>query len=77
MLEQLDQGNFSSLVKRETKLSFPMLRILELSHNQFTGVLPTRYFEKFNMMHWGCHKGELNYIGPVIHREDFMAEAYF
>ncbi|XP_031276223.1 receptor-like protein 34 [Pistacia vera] len=46
----------------KTRLAFPKLRILDLSHNQFTGILPTRYFEKFNMMGGKNPKGELEYI---------------
>ncbi|XP_031284781.1 receptor-like protein 54 [Pistacia vera] len=46
----------------KTRLAFPKLRILDLSHNQFIGILPTRYFEKFNMMCGKKHEGELEYM---------------
>ena len=29
----------------KTKSSFPMLRIIDLSHNEFTGILPAKFFE--------------------------------
>ncbi|XP_031284775.1 receptor-like protein 33 [Pistacia vera] len=48
--------------KPKTRLAFPKLRILDISHNQFTGILPTRYFEKFSMMCGKNHEGELEYM---------------
>ncbi|XP_031276222.1 receptor-like protein 9DC3 [Pistacia vera] len=47
----------------KTRLAFPKLRVLDLSHNQFTGILPTRYFEKFNMMCGKNNEDELDYMG--------------
>lgn len=33
-----------------TDFEFPKLRILDLSHNQFTGMLPSKYIECWNAM---------------------------
>lgn len=41
-------GPISSSSK--TKHPFPKLRILDLSHNGFTGLLPSKYFENFKAM---------------------------
>ncbi|XP_031284778.1 receptor-like protein 19 [Pistacia vera] len=56
----------------KTRVLFPKLRILDLSHNQFTGFLPTRYFENFNMMRWDNHKDYLEYMGVTIEGENFI-----
>lgn len=42
-----------------TRFPFPKLRILDLSNNEFTGVLPTRYFQNFQaMMHGNNNSAE-------------------
>ncbi|XP_031286459.1 receptor-like protein 35 [Pistacia vera] len=51
-----------SIGKSKTRLSFHKLRIIDISHNQFTGTLPTRFFEKFKMMGGKIFKGELEYL---------------
>ncbi|KAI8570860.1 hypothetical protein RHMOL_Rhmol01G0070400 [Rhododendron molle] len=41
-----------------SELSFPKLRIVDLSYNEFTGHLPTRYFENFQAMKNTTMSGE-------------------
>ncbi|XP_031252290.1 receptor-like protein 33 isoform X2 [Pistacia vera] len=50
------------------RLSFPKLRIIDISHNHFTGALPTRFYEKFNMMGGEILKGELKYLELLDNR---------
>ncbi|XP_031286460.1 receptor-like protein Cf-9 [Pistacia vera] len=52
-----------SIGKSKTRLSFCNLRIIDISHNQFTGSLPPRFFEKFNMMGGENFKG---HIPPLL-----------
>ena len=40
----------SAIASPKTKLSFPNLRIIDVSHNEFHGLLPTKYFNHFKAM---------------------------
>ena len=47
-----------------TKFSFPNLQIIDLSHNDFHGHLPTKYFIHFKaMMGKNANNGKLKYMG--------------
>ena len=50
---------------------FPKLRILDLSHNEFSGVLPRYYFENLNaMMINEDSKHEPQYLGELSYYQD-------
>ncbi|XP_031276485.1 receptor like protein 22-like [Pistacia vera] len=54
----------------EFNSSFPMLRILDLSHNNFSGRLPTRFFENLKaLMNLVEAKRKLNYIGEKYYQD--------
>ncbi|KAL5824008.1 hypothetical protein ACOSQ4_021908 [Xanthoceras sorbifolium] len=52
----------------ETKFPFSKLRILDLSHNKFSGLLPTTSFKNFQAM----MSGESNRVGMV-----YMGDSYY
>ncbi|XP_044511250.1 receptor like protein 26-like [Mangifera indica] len=46
-----------------TRFLFPRLRVLDLSHNQFSGILPASFFDNFEAMKSGCKDDvKLNYM---------------
>ncbi|XP_044482780.1 receptor-like protein 7 [Mangifera indica] len=50
--------------------SFPMLRMLDLSHNNFDGYLSARFFENLKaMINLDEEKKKLNYMGSTIYRD--------
>ncbi|KAJ4725237.1 Receptor-like protein [Melia azedarach] len=51
-----------SIDSSSTTFSFPMLRILDLSRNQFTGVFPTKYFQNFKAMMYEDHDHDTEYM---------------
>ncbi|KAL5802310.1 hypothetical protein ACOSQ4_030615 [Xanthoceras sorbifolium] len=57
-----------SIDDSKTRLPFPKLRILDISHNLFTGNLPTTYFKNFKAM----MGHELGFIEDV---QDYMTSA--
>ncbi|KAK9275049.1 hypothetical protein L1049_022307 [Liquidambar formosana] len=53
-----------SIGDSNTSFPFPKLRILDLSHNQFIGLLPTKYFTNLNaMINVDEEKSEQRYMG--------------
>ncbi|GLU19130.1 hypothetical protein SLE2022_353950 [Rubroshorea leprosula] len=46
---------------------FPQLKIIDVSHNDFTGPLPSKYFKNLRAMRdaTGAHKAKLEYIGDT------------
>ncbi|KAI8570870.1 hypothetical protein RHMOL_Rhmol01G0071400 [Rhododendron molle] len=53
-----------------TKTPFPKLRILDLSHNNFTGLLPETYFLNFKaLMNVDKSKSLLQYMGDSIYQD--------
>ena len=47
-----------------TKFTFTNLQLIDISHNEFHGYLPTKYFNQLKaMMNAIVEKGELKYIG--------------
>ncbi|XVE52916.1 hypothetical protein DITRI_Ditri02bG0162800 [Diplodiscus trichospermus] len=51
------------ILNPKTKLPFPMLRIMDASHNEFIGPLPAFYFEHFKpMMTVGQNGSQLEYV---------------
>ena len=56
-----------------TKFSFPNLRIMDLSHNDFHGHLPTKYFNLFKaMMGKNANNGKLKYMGESYYHNSMM-----
>ena len=56
-----------------TKVSFTNLRIIDLAHNEFHGLLPEKYFNYLNaMMNANANKGELKYIGDNYYHDFVM-----
>ncbi|KAL7196052.1 hypothetical protein ACSBR1_036140 [Camellia fascicularis] len=53
----------------KTKLFFPKLRIFDLSHNEFSGLLPTTYFKHFNAMKMVDEKVERKYMGQTYYSD--------
>ncbi|XP_058182990.1 receptor-like protein 9DC3 isoform X2 [Rhododendron vialii] len=41
---------YGSILTSETKFPFPMLRVVDMSNNHFTGPLPIKYFKSFQAM---------------------------
>ncbi|KAL7224462.1 hypothetical protein ACSBR1_025838 [Camellia fascicularis] len=50
----------------KTQLPFPKLRILDLTHIEFSGFLPTTYFKHFKAMRIINESVGLRYIGELI-----------
>ncbi|XP_062093578.1 receptor-like protein 6 [Humulus lupulus] len=55
-------------------LPFRYLRILDVSHNEFSGHLPTKYFEIMLAM-MDSHKDTLEYMGKYIHRAGYYYDS--
>jgi hypothetical protein len=54
---------------KTSRKSFSKLRILDLSHNEFTGLLPRNYFQNLNAMM--TSEGEnLQYLGESVYYQD-------
>ncbi|KAL7189642.1 hypothetical protein ACSBR1_039313 [Camellia fascicularis] len=52
------------------KVPFPKLRIIDLSHNEFTGLLPVTYFRNFKAMrHVDKNKTTLKYMGEYYYQD--------
>jgi hypothetical protein len=61
----LRSNNFHGIIGNpKTKFSFCNLRIIDLSHNEFHGLLPTNFFKHLKaIMNVNVEKGELKYMG--------------
>ncbi|KAL7181311.1 hypothetical protein ACSBR1_040233 [Camellia fascicularis] len=53
----------------KTQLPFPKLRILDLSHNEFSGFLPTTYFKHFKAMRIINESVGLRYMGESYYQD--------
>ncbi|KAL7163590.1 hypothetical protein ACSBR2_039661 [Camellia fascicularis] len=53
----------------KTQLPFPKLRILDLSHNEFSGFLPTTYFKHFKAMRIINESVGLRYMGESYYHD--------
>ncbi|XP_006448691.2 receptor-like protein Cf-9 homolog [Citrus clementina] len=63
----------SSMREFEAKQSFPKLRIIDLSHNNFTGPLPARFFENLNGMRTvGETERKLQYVGETFYQDSVV-----
>ena len=64
-------NNFhGTLGNPKTKFSFPNLRIIDVSHNEFYGHLPTNLFKYLKaMMNASANKGELKYMGDYYYQD--------
>ncbi|KAK4543164.1 hypothetical protein RGQ29_033155 [Quercus rubra] len=68
-------NNFhGTLGNPKTKFPFPNLRIIDLSHNEFYGHLPTNLFKylKAMMMNVSANKGELKYMGDDYYQDSVI-----
>ncbi|KAK4594576.1 hypothetical protein RGQ29_018312 [Quercus rubra] len=68
-------NNFhGTLGNPKTKFPFPNLRIIDLSHNEFYGHLPTNIFKylKAMMMNVSANKGELKYMGDNYYQDSVI-----
>ncbi|XVF79295.1 hypothetical protein PTKIN_Ptkin14bG0209900 [Pterospermum kingtungense] len=55
----------------KTKFTFPMLRIMDISHNEFTGSLPAFFFKNFKaMMTLDQNKSPFHYMGVDYYYKD-------
>ncbi|XP_017239973.1 receptor-like protein 35 [Daucus carota subsp. sativus] len=62
----LKSNKFHGFISNDTKIEhpFPSLRIIDLSCNEFSGLLPEKYIKNFNaMMNGDVTKVQLNYMG--------------
>ncbi|KAL7221035.1 hypothetical protein ACSBR1_023067 [Camellia fascicularis] len=56
--------------KAKSKLHFPKLRIIDISYNEFTGLLPTNYISQFEtMMNVDEHEWKLKYMGDMYYKD--------
>ncbi|KAL9458672.1 hypothetical protein AB3S75_007525 [Citrus x aurantiifolia] len=56
----------------KTRVPFPKLRIIDLSYNRFTGVLPIWYLNGFKaMMHGDDNSTEVNYMRSLIYSNSY------
>ncbi|KAL7250513.1 hypothetical protein ACSBR1_012515 [Camellia fascicularis] len=56
--------------KTKSKLHFPKLRIINISYNEFTSLLPTNYISRFEaMMNVDEHELKLKYIGDMYYKD--------
>ncbi|ESR61929.1 hypothetical protein CICLE_v10018217mg [Citrus x clementina] len=63
----------SSMREFEAKQSFPKLRIIDLSHNNFTGPLPARFLENLNgMRNVGETERKLQYVGETFYQDSVV-----
>ncbi|KAL7219666.1 hypothetical protein ACSBR2_012683 [Camellia fascicularis] len=59
--------------KTKSKLHFPKLRIINISYNEFTGLLPTNYISRFEaMMNVDEHELKLKYMGDMKFSENIF-----
>ncbi|KAL4598215.1 hypothetical protein ACB092_11G044600 [Castanea dentata] len=67
----LRSNNFHGAIGNpKTKFPFPNLRIIDLSHNEFHGLLPTKFFMHLKaMMNANADKGELKYMGDSYYQD--------
>ncbi|XP_050279164.1 receptor-like protein 9DC3 isoform X1 [Quercus robur] len=67
----LRSNNFHGAIGNpKTKFPFPNLRIIDLSHNKFHGLLPTKFFMYLKaMMNVSVDKGELKYMGDYYYQD--------
>ena len=62
-----------SIGNPKTNFAFTNLRIMDLSHNEFHGVLPKAYFKYLKaMMNASTDNGELKYIGENYYYDSAM-----
>ncbi|XP_062081165.1 receptor-like protein 33 [Humulus lupulus] len=60
---------YGSIGKPKIKYPFPELRIIDLSHNEFDGALPTKYFVNFKAMILNTKNVELKYMGEDYYQD--------
>ncbi|KAF3434350.1 hypothetical protein FNV43_RR25453 [Rhamnella rubrinervis] len=58
-----------SLGSPKVRFPFRELRIMDLSNNNFSGLLPTKYFENFLAMMLDEHVDQLTYMGEYLYED--------
>ncbi|KAL7190016.1 hypothetical protein ACSBR1_039626 [Camellia fascicularis] len=59
--------------KTKGKHHFPKLRIIDMSYNDFTGLLPTNYIKQFEaMMNVDEHEMKLKYMGETYYQDSVV-----
>ncbi|XP_028070555.1 receptor-like protein 43 [Camellia sinensis] len=59
--------------KTKSKHLFPKLRIIDISYNEFTGLLPTNYIEQFEAMtNVDEHELKLKYMGEYYYQDSVV-----
>ncbi|KAL7175294.1 hypothetical protein ACSBR2_028991 [Camellia fascicularis] len=59
--------------KTKGKHPFPKLRIIDISYNEFTGLLPTNYIKQFEaMMNADEHEMKLKYMGEYYYQDSVV-----
>ncbi|CAL5394613.1 unnamed protein product [Camellia sinensis] len=59
--------------KTQSKHPFPKLRIIDVSYNEFTGLLPANYIKKFEaMMNSVEHEMKLKYMGEYYYQDSMV-----
>ncbi|XP_062081208.1 receptor like protein 22-like [Humulus lupulus] len=59
---------YGSIGEPKTKFPFPDLRIIDLSHNEFDSVLPTKYFVNFKAM-MNTENVQMKYMGEYYYQD--------
>ncbi|KAL7168629.1 hypothetical protein ACSBR2_038965 [Camellia fascicularis] len=71
-LRNLFHGHMSTF-KTKGKHPFPKLRIIDMSYNDFTGLLPTNYIKQFEaMMNVDEHEMKLKYMGETYYQDSVV-----
>ncbi|PON43272.1 LRR domain containing protein, partial [Parasponia andersonii] len=62
---------YESIGNSKTRNPFRELRIMDLSNNEFSGILPTKYFENFKAM-MNAEKVNMTYMGEYYYQDSVM-----
>ena len=63
----------STIGNPKSKFTFTNLQIIDISHNEFHGCLPTKFFNQLKaMMNATAEKGELKYIGENYYQDSVI-----
>ncbi|CAN4096521.1 unnamed protein product [Withania somnifera] len=70
----LKSNKFHGPITTRQNFCFPRLRIFDISYNEFTGSLPTEFFQNFKAMIKldGTNKGKIKYIGPDVQSMKYL-----
>ncbi|XP_017239974.1 receptor-like protein 33 [Daucus carota subsp. sativus] len=71
----LKSNKFHGFISNDSKIErpFPSLRIIDLSYNEFSGLLPAKYIRNFSaMMNGDVHKVILGYMGYASYSDSII-----